>query len=124
MSAWVFSIRDYQGIFVSLSSTTWYKKAGNDEPGLHPEIRDYLVDIQQTIQSPDLVFQSRQDERSHIFYRLHAGREPVTGKHLVVIVKYVQEAIGVRGYVSTMYLSRSVYAKGAKIWQAKNPLLP
>ena len=91
-------------------------KAGNDEPGTHPEIHDYLVDVRAAIESSTLVFQSTRDERSRIFYRLGTGRGEFVGKHVVVVVKYVQEATGRRGYVGTMYLSRAVYSRGVQFW--------
>src|SRR5690242_5977569 len=65
-------------------------KAGNDAVGTHPEIRDYLEEVQATIMSPDLVLQSTRDARSRVCYRLRVGRGEFTGKHLVVIVKYAQ----------------------------------
>jgi hypothetical protein len=115
-SEWVFETPDYEGTPVVLSLATWHAKAGNDAPGTHPEIRDYLEDVRSTIASPCLVFQSTRDERSRIFYRLGAGRDDFAGKHVVVVVKYVQEATGQRGYVGTVYLSRSVYARGVQLW--------
>jgi hypothetical protein len=124
VSTWLFEVTDYEGTPVVLSTATWHAKAGNDAPGSHPEISDYLPDIQQAITSPDLVFQSTRDARSRIFYLLQAGRDAFAGKHLVVIVKYVTEIDRVRGYVSTVYLSRSVYSKGAQIWPKIQPHLP
>ena len=112
----VFETLDYSDTPVVLSRATWQAKAGNDEPGEHPEIRDYLEDVQVTIERPDLVFQSTRDPRSRLFYRLSVGRGRFTGKHLVVVVKYVAEPAGERGYVSTMYLSRTVYARGEQLW--------
>ena len=113
----IFEIKDYAGILVKLSEETWQTKAGNGLPGNHPEIHEYLVEFQSTIESPDLVFESTRDERSQAFYRLAGGRGDFIGKHLVVIVKYVMEATGLCGYVSTFYLSRSVYAKGRLLWK-------
>lgn len=113
---WVFETTDYEGTSVVLSRATWQAKAGNYEPGTHPEIRGYLKEVQAAIESPDLVFQSTRDERSRIFYRLDAGRGAFAGKHVVVIVKYVQEEIGRRGYVETVYLSRAVYSRGVQLW--------
>src|SRR5436853_3544108 len=98
---WVFETTDYEGTLVVLSQETWSTKAGNGEPGTHPEIKSYLADMRVAIESPDLVFQSTHDQRSRVFYKLQAGRDDFVGKHLVVIVKYVQEATGRRGYVST-----------------------
>jgi len=112
----VFETIDYNNTPVVLSQATWQAKAGNDEPGEHPEVRDYLGDAQLTIEQPDLVFQGTRDERSRLFYRLSAGRGRFVGKHLVVVVKYVAEPTGLCGYVSTLYLSRTVYAKGEQLW--------
>jgi hypothetical protein len=124
VSKWIFETDDYEGISVVLSNTTWHTKAGNDEPGSHPEISGYLADVQKAIASPDLVFQSTRDPRSRIFYLLNAGRGTFDGKHLVVIVKYVQELDTVRGYVSTIYLSRSIYSKGEQLWPKIRPQIP
>ena len=112
----VFETTDYNGTPVVLSRATWHAKAGNDTLGSHPEIRDYLEDVQAAITSPDLVFQSTRDARSRVFYRLRVGRGDFAGKHLVVVVKFVQQAGGQRGYVSTIYLSRAVYAQGVLLW--------
>jgi len=48
-SAWVFETTDYEGTSVVLSQTTWHAKAGNNKSGTHPEIRDYLEEVQITI---------------------------------------------------------------------------
>jgi len=112
----VFETTDYEGTPVVLSRATWHAKAGNDTLGIHPEIRGYLEDVQATIASPDLVFQSNRDARCRVFYRLRAGRGDFAGKHLVVVLKYAQQPDGRRGYVSTVYLSRAVYAQGALLW--------
>lgn len=114
---WVFETPDYEGSPVVLSRATWHTKAGNDEPGTHREIRGYLKEMQTAVRSPDLVFQSTRDERSRIFYLLGAGRGDFAGKHLVMVVKYVEETpVRRRGYVSTMYLSRTVYSRGVLLW--------
>jgi hypothetical protein len=112
----VFETTDYEGTPVVLSRATWDAKAGKDEPGTHPEVRDYLEDVRVAVEFPDLVFQSTRDERLRIFYRLGAGRGDFAGKHVVVVVKYVQEATGRRGYAGTVYLSRAVYSRGVQLW--------
>ena len=114
--AWVFEATDYEGTPVVLSRATWHAKAGNDTLGTHPEIRGYLEDVEAIMASPDLVLQSTRDARTRLFYRLRVGRGDFIGKHLVVVVKYVQQAGGRRGYVSTIYLSRAVYAQGVLLW--------
>lgn len=112
----VFSTVDYSHTPVVLSWATWRAKAGNAVPGEHPEIRDYLEDARSTIERPDIVFQSTRDARCRLFYRLSVGRGSFIGKHLVVVIKYIAEEAGERGYVSTLYLSRTVYARGAQLW--------
>ena len=113
----IFEVIDYSGMPVALSVETWRTKAGNGAPGSHPEIHDYLLDIRTTIESPDLVFESTRDNRSRAFYQLNCGRNDFIGKHLVVIVKYVPEENGLCGYVSTIYLTRTIYSKGQLLWQ-------
>ncbi|MCD6334693.1 MAG: hypothetical protein J7M27_05105 [Candidatus Latescibacteria bacterium] len=119
----VFKTQDYEGTPVILSRTTWRVKAGNDEPGEHPEVRDYLDDIHLAIEKPDSVFQSPRDERSRVFYRLNVGRGRFTDKHLVIVVKYVMEPQGLCGYISTIYLSRAVYARGEQLWPKTQKLV-
>ncbi|MEZ4528828.1 MAG: hypothetical protein R2941_23195 [Desulfobacterales bacterium] len=114
---WMFETVDYQGTPVVLSKSTWYTKAGSETAdGTHPEIRDYLEDIKLAIASPDIVFQSSRDERSRIFCKIGAGRNEFEGKHLAVIVKYVYNFGEPRGYVSTIYITRSIYSKGVQLW--------
>ena len=115
-TALVFSTIDYSNTPVVLSWATWRAKAGNAVPGEHPEICDYLDDARSTIERPDVVFYSTRDARCRLFYRLSVGRGSFVGKHLVVVVKYIAEGAGERGYVSTLYLSRTVYARGAQLW--------
>lgn len=109
---WLIETSDYEGMTVFLGRETWQTKIVE-----HPEIQDYLVDVETTIQSPDLVFSSTRDERSRIFYRLYVGRDKWQDKHLVVVVKYVREETEMRGYVSTVYLSRAVYSRGELLWK-------
>ncbi|MEE4358305.1 MAG: hypothetical protein V2I97_17680 [Desulfococcaceae bacterium] len=119
---WMFETADYQGNPVVLSKSTWHTKAGSETAdGTHPEIIDYFEDIKLAIESPDIVFQSSRDERSRIFYKIGAGRNEFEGKHLVVIVKYVNDSGRSRGYVSTMYITRSIYSKGEQLWIRMKP---
>jgi hypothetical protein len=112
---WIFQVKDFNSITVYLSRLTWETKAGNGSIGNHPEIKDYLEDIKNLVQRPDLVFESSKDKRSKIFFKLNAGRGIFKNKHLVVVIKYIKENRMV-GYISTMYLSRSVYTKGKILW--------
>lgn len=109
---WLIETNDYDGIAVFLARATWGTKIIE-----HPEIADYLNDIETTLQAPDLVFVSTRDERARIFYRLYVGREKLKDKHFVIVVKYLEQDEIKRGFVSTMYLSRAVYSRGELIWK-------
>ncbi len=112
---WMFAITDYAGTPVVLSRATWHATAGNDTPGTPPEIRGYLEEVRTTIASPNRVFASTSDARSRLFSRLGAGRGgDFAGTHVVVVVKYVQEATSRRGDVGTVSRSRAVYARGVQ----------
>ncbi|MCC7161762.1 MAG: hypothetical protein IT331_04655 [Anaerolineae bacterium] len=63
-----------------------------------------------------MVFASTRDKRARVFYRMFVGRQQLQGKHLVVVVKYIQEDER-RGYVNTIYLSHAVYSRGDVLWK-------
>jgi hypothetical protein len=118
----IFQIPDYSGTVVALGEHEWTKKILSSAPTGHPEVRDYIEAIRQTLVDPDLVFESTRRSDARIFYRLNAGQAEYAGKHLVIVVKYVHEAEGLCGYVSTAYLARGVFSKGRLLWQRKNML--
>jgi hypothetical protein len=113
---WIVQTYDYAGAWVGLARHVWEDKILAPERG-HPEVAPYLQAIQKVIQQPDIVFDSKQRDDTHLFYQLNAGVERYHGKHLIVVVKYVQENEGRRGYVSTVYLSRGVSSGGKVLWQ-------
>jgi hypothetical protein len=116
----IFQITDYCGTPVSLGKREWEEKILSSAPTGHPEVADYLDAMEETIVAPDIVFESTRRADARIFYRLNVGRGNYEGKHLVIVVKDVQEEQGLRGYVSTVYLARGVHSKGRLLWQRKN----
>jgi len=116
----IFEVQDYQGTPVVLGAQEWHAKIISAAPIGHPEVAEYLDDIRALIQDPDIVFASTQRSNTHLFYTLDAGRGEYKGKALVVVVKYVEEKDGLRGYISTTYLARGLYARGKIVWQKKN----
>ncbi|MCI0477639.1 MAG: hypothetical protein L0Y55_15445, partial [Anaerolineales bacterium] len=108
----IFQIPDYGGTIVTLGENEWRQKILSDAPRGHPEVADYLDAIQATIANPDVVFESTRRSDTRLFYSLHAGKDEYEGKHLVVVVKYVSETKGTRGYVSTIYLTRGLTSRG------------
>ena len=54
--------------------------------GDHPEMRDQVAKVQETLLSPDVVVRPRTDPEVELFYR-HYSITPVTEKYLCVVVK-------------------------------------
>jgi len=116
----IFEIESYDGAPVALGAQEWKNKIISDAPIGHPEVADYLNVIRSTISDPDVVFESTKRDDTRLLYKLSAGYGDYDGKHLVIVVKYVEEADGLRGYVSTAYLARGLYAGGRILWQKRN----
>jgi len=57
----------------------------------HPEVEARLAEVVETVRSPDVIIQSRADERAALFYRRYPGH--VRGAPLLcVVVKYGDSA--------------------------------
>jgi len=118
----VFQIPDYNGIIVTLSRQVWEDKILSPDAGGHPEVAPYLDEIQRAITNPDVAFESTRRRDVQLLYRLGVGKGRYKGLHVVVVVKYVEEPEGLRGYVSTAYLTRKIYSKGRILWVRPDPL--
>lgn len=118
----IFQISDYNGTLVTLGEREWEEKIISAAPIGHPEVADYLDDLQVTISLPDIVFASNIRADTHIFCRLNVGRGKYQGKHLTIVVKYVHESKGLRGYVSTAYLVRALSMNRRIVWQKRDQL--
>lgn len=112
----IFQIHDYEGLPVILSREVWEDKILSSDPSGHPEVGPYLDEIQKAITQPDVVFESTHRQDVKLLYRLAAGVGRYEGLHIVVVVKYTQETEGIRGYVSTVYLTRKLYSRGKILW--------
>lgn len=112
----IFQVPDYNGMIVILSRQGREHKILSSDPGGHPEVAPYLDEIQKTIAEPDVTFESTRRRNVQLLYRLGVGVGRYEGLHVVVVVKYVQEPEGLRGYVSTAYLTRRFYSKGRILW--------
>ncbi len=112
----VFQVHDYNGTLVTLSRQVWEDKILSSDPGGHPEVAPYLDEIRRAIADPDVAFESTRRRDVQLLYRLGVGKGRYEGLHVVVVVKYVQGPEGLRGYVSTAYLTRKIYSKGRMLW--------
>ena len=82
----------------------------------HPEVREYPNEIRLSVQSPEAVYPSVRDPRTRLFYRSGLTAGKYAGYWIVVVVKYVREPEGLRGYVSTAFISRDLKKRGDKLW--------
>lgn len=115
MAEYVWQTDDYEGVNVVLERSVWQNKILHPVWG-HPEVKNYLDEIRLSIHAPEAVFASIRESRSRLFYRsgLTAGR--YAKYWLVVVVKYVREIEGLKGYVSTAFISRDIKKRGEKLW--------
>jgi hypothetical protein len=118
----VFEVADFNQTLVVLTRTVWEKKILSPTPIGHPEVAPYLDMVSRTIAEPDVVFQSTRRPDSSLFYCLNINHDENNSLHLVVVIKYLHEPSGKRGYVSTIYLTRKLYAKGEILWVKKQKL--
>lgn len=112
----MFTVTDKDGYEVSLTKETWLNKLLHPSRG-HPEIKDYLHGIQLTLQDPDFISQSVRDERSKLFYKAGVTSGKYRHCYILVVVKYVREPTGVRGYVSTAMLTDHIKKRGGLLWE-------
>lgn len=72
----------------------------------HPEIQGKQEEIQKTLEKPDLVKESKHDNKVRLFYK------KIAAYYLVVVVKIE----GNRGFVLTAYLAEKV-KRGNLLWE-------
>jgi hypothetical protein len=113
MDEFIFEIEDYRGVKVKLARTVWQDKILSTLPIGHPEVKPYMNIIPQAIHLPDVVFQSTRRKNTHIFYKLRVDKK---GHHIVIVIKYIFEDTDMVGYVSTVYLTNKLYARGDILW--------
>ena len=79
----------------------------------HPEMKGMVPKIEETIQHPSKVIQSKSDLRARLYYRFYFGTL-VGDKYLCVVVKF-----GMRdAFILTAYFTDSI-KKGDSVWPKK-----
>ena len=102
---------------VKLARTVWQDKILSTSPIGHPEVKPYMGIIPRAIRQPDVVFQSTRRKHTHIFYKLRVDKK---GHHIVIVIKYIFEDTDMVGYVSTIYLTNKLYARGDILWTTES----
>ena len=74
----------------------------------HPEVTDFIEQIDNVLREPDTVRRSIRDERVVLYYRYEA--DLFVGKWIVVVVKRID-----RNYVSTIYVTDRIKS-GEVLW--------
>jgi hypothetical protein len=80
----------------------------------HPEMRDKIESIAETLKTPQAVIESLSDPRAHLYYRYYLGTR-VGDKYLCVVVK-IQSS---DAFVLTAYLTDAI-KEGRQIWPEKS----
>ena len=97
-------IRDHRGLPVRLTDERFAHILE------HPEMAQLEGSIAETLTTPGQVVQSLTDPRARLYYRFYAAT-PVSGKHLCVVVKRLDED----AFVVTAYLTDRV-KRGVQLW--------
>lgn len=79
----------------------------------HPEMKNQINRIKETLTSPDSVRESIHETSTWLFYKLYTGT-PVTKKYLLVITKILNE----EGFIVTAFFTDKV-KKGGLVWKKK-----
>jgi len=103
----VFKIFSKMGKVVSLDEDRWRHVLN------HPEMRDQLDRIKETVMNPDEVRESTHDPSILLFYRLYE-ETPVTDKYLLVVI----ETQNREGFIVTAFFTDRV-KKGGLVWRKK-----
>lgn len=103
-------IVDPNGFTVSLSMQTWEKHiiAG------HPELRDLLNIVTQTLQEPEIVIESASQEGIFLYYRL-TGRRILRHNDLFMAVVVRRDKQTKTGIVKTAYVTKETKKEGGKL---------
>lgn len=94
----IFQTTDKSGRKIHLSKERWTHI--NQE---HPEVSDYIEEIQETLKNPTKIEEVDYDKDVRYFYRYYKNIES-PAKNLLVIVKYLNG----EGFIITAYLVRSI----------------
>ena len=69
----------------------------------HPEMELHMEKIKETVESPEIVIQSKSDEEVKLYYKHYAGLS-IGNKYLYIVVKYKKKD----AFVVTAYFTDSI----------------
>ncbi len=115
----LWTVTDPRGLAISLAEDVW-----SDHVHKHPEIADYFEEIKLTTAEPDEIYfdplsSAMRPTGTSVFsyYRRHLGRDKYRDDFVVVIVKSVQERVGLCGFVLSALLSDRVMKRLVLEWK-------
>ena len=79
----------------------------------HPEMRDKIESIAETLKRPQIVVESLSDPKAHLYYRYYLGTG-VGDKYLCAIVKIKNGD----AFLLTVYLTDKI-KRGRRVWAEK-----
>ncbi|PIV54212.1 hypothetical protein COY52_10800 [Candidatus Desantisbacteria bacterium CG_4_10_14_0_8_um_filter_48_22] len=77
----------------------------------HPEVKEYIKEIETVLKDPDLIKESKKDREVYLYYRFF--KEILKGKYIIVVVKKIMLS-----FVVTCYITDRI-KEGDIIWEKK-----
>ncbi len=78
----------------------------------HPEMRDQLDKVPETLLAPDTVVQSRSESTVRLFHRLYSSVGAIGDKQLCIVVKYTETT----AFIITAFFTDKV-KRGEVLWK-------
>ena len=95
---YVFEIADKIGRKIKLTKRQW--EHITSPTSLHPYMTNYLEEIKQTLEKPDIIVPNKYDDSKFNYYKFLKDRK----QYLLVAVKYLNGD----GYVSTSFITKKI----------------
>lgn len=76
----------------------------------HPIVRRFLKEIEETINLPDVIMESKYDKEILLYYKFY--KDIFKGKYIIVVVKHIEK----RSFVLTAYITDKVKG-GVSVWE-------
>jgi hypothetical protein len=102
----MFSVTDPRGETVSLTSVCWHAHV----LVWHPVMAGHLDKIQETVETPDAIYESKRNRRSNLYFKAYTGL-PAGNQYVMVVVD------SQRGYVQSSFMVQDLSKGGRLLWK-------
>jgi hypothetical protein len=106
----MFTVTDPRGYIITLTDLCWKGHIAVQ----HPEMVGREDEVQQTIETPDYIYESRVKHTGHLYFR-EIGIGPGGTLYLMVVVDIRERAK--RGFVQTAFIVEGLSKGSVLLWQ-------